>query len=395
MIAKTTKVNRVFIFILLLAILFKLSIFIFGSTKVPGSIFDSDSNSYLVTAEMIYTQGIFAAKDANGKLAYESFRTPGYPIFLAVFHHALKLPLIWIVFIQLILVVLAGVLVYKTAVVIDSRLGLLAMAIVLFDPPTSVYSLKILTEALFLFMLALFFYVFTRYIKSTKTIPLLFSSLLLALTTYVRPVSYYLALFIAVFILYVGIPRNYKKAILHTVMFLAVAFSIVGIWQLRNYLRTGDRSFATVIDSNMRNHSLITEVEREKDETLFSKGLDYLGTGSSSFVNLMTLPGSLKYFNSKPFAILGKVIFYAWMGFWMIGFLIGCVTGRRNVYFQFLLWVMVYFIAVTVINISEAAGERFRIPMVPCIAIIASYGWLVIKDYWLNLKNDKKHTCCT
>jgi len=131
------------------------------------------------------------------------------------------------------------------------------------------------------------------------------------------------------------------------------------------------------------------------DESLFSKGLDYLGTASSSFLNLMTLPGSLKYYNAKNLAKVGKVVFYIWMVFWMIGFLAGCSAGRRNIYFRFFLWVMAYFAVVTVINISEAAGERFRIPMVPCIAVISSYGWLVIKDYWFNLKNAKKHTCST
>ena len=395
MTAQKANRKKLFIVILALAIIFKLSIFIFGAMRVPGSILDSDSESYLATAKTISTHGVFGAEDAVSRFKYEAFRTPGYPVFLAIFHNAMHISLNGIVFLQLLLTILAGFITYKLATEIDRRIGLLSMAIVLFDPPTAVYSLKIMTEALFLPLLALFLYLFIRYLKSGRISLALFSAFILAVCTYVRPITYYLGIAVAMFMVYANAPRGLKRASLHAFLFLAIAFSLLASWQLRNYNRSGDSSFTTIIKSNLRNHGLAAEVARDKNTGLASKGLNYLGTASGDFVNLMTLPGSLKYYDSKSFVRFSKVIFYAWMVFWMIGFLAGCVRSRRNIYLQFLLWVILYFAAVTVVNISEAAGERFRIPMVPSIAAISGYGWLVIKEYWGKVRNGKKHSCCT
>jgi len=389
---QATKTKKLFIIILAGAILFKLSIFIFGAMRVPESILDSDSEAYLVTANTIFTQGVFGVRDNGGSFRYEAFRTPGYPVFLAIFHKLTRFPLIWVIFLQLLLTILAGLITYKVAIEVDSRIGLLSMAIALFDPPTSVYSLKIMTEALFLVLLALFLYMFIKYLKSGKLSLVFLSALSLVAATYVRPVSYYLGVAAAIFVIYANVRRNLKKTILHAFIFLLIVFSFLGIWQLRNYKRAGCSSFATVATNNLRNHSLVAKVEKGKNTGLVSKGLGYLSAASSSLMNLMTLPGSLKYFNAKYFAKFSKVIFYAWMVFWLLGFLAGCINVKRNMYYQFLLWIILYFAAVTVINISDAAGERFRIPMVPSIAIISSYGWLIIKSYGVRLRNGKKHT---
>jgi hypothetical protein len=45
------------------------------------------------------------------------------------------------------------------------------------------------------------------------------------------------------------------------------------------------------------------------------------------------------------------------MVFWMAGLLVGCVKARRNIYCQFLFLLMLYFIGVTIVNISDAGGE--------------------------------------
>lgn len=382
-----TRLKKLFIVILIAAFLFKLSIFVFGALRVPGSIFDPDSETYLLTAKTISAQGVFGVQEANGAISYEAFRTPGYPVFLAVVHQFLKIPLSGVIFIQLLLTMLAGLIVYKIAVEIDYRAGILSMAIALFDPPTSVYSLKIMTEALYIPVLFLFIYMFIRYLKSGKIKFIVFSAVPLIVATYVRPISYYLGAAAAMFMLYANIPQNLKKTALHALVLLAIVFSFLGIWQLRNYYRVKDSSFATIAKANLQNYGLAAGVKKNNNLSVISKSMDYLGAASGSLINLMTLPGSLKYYNLKFFAKFGKVIFYAWMGFWLIGFLAGCAKIRQNIYYQFLLWVMLYFIAVIVINISSAAGERFRIPLVACIAVISSSGWLMIRDFWAKRKN--------
>ena len=380
MILQENKHKKLFIIILAAAILFKLSIFVFGVMRVPDSILDSDSDTYLATAKTIYTQGVFGYQNDNGGVRFDAFKTPGYPVFLAITHNAMKIPLNGVILIQLLLTVFAGIVTYRIATEIDYKLGFLSMAIALFDPPTSVFSLKIMTEALYVLLLFLFIYVFIRYLKSGRAGSIILSALLLAAATYVRPISYFLGMGAAIFMVYANIARNYKKTLIQAAVFLVVVYSFLGIWQIRNYQRVGTSSFAAVGDSNFKIHGLASKVE--KSDNYLLQGINYAGCAGQSFVNLMTLPGSLKYYKSKPFAILGKAIFYPWMVFWLIGFLVGCVKIKRNIYYQFLIWVMLYFIAVTIINISNAGGERFRIPMVASIAVIAAYGWSAISDFW-------------
>jgi len=380
MIMLKTKQKKIFIAILIAAFLFKLSIFVFGVMRVPESIYSSDSKSYLLTAKMLNAQGVFGVQDTNGAIRYEVFRTPGYPIFLAVLHGILGIPLTGIIFLQILLTILAGLITYKIAVEIDPRLGILSMVIALFDPPTSIYSLKILTEALYLPLLFLFIYISMRYFKSGKMRLVVLSALVLAMATYVRPIGYFLGFGVAIFMIYANSLGDLRKTLVHAAVFLAIFYSFLGVWQIRNYYRSATSSFSSVGERNFKRISL--DKSAEKNNNYFVLGVNYANCASQSFINLLTLPGSLKYYKSKPYMILGKIIFYPWMVFWLIGFLAGCVKIRGNIYYQFLLWIMLYFVAVTVINISDVAGERFRIPMVACIAVISAYGWSVIRDSW-------------
>jgi len=378
--AKKNINRRLFVIILIIAILFKLSLFIFGAMRIPNSVFAPDTETYLTTAKAIYTDGVFGVKDIDNSFKYEVFRTPGYPVFLAFFHNSMKIPFNGIILLQALLTVLAGLITYKIAIEIDYRIGILSMAIVLLDPPTAVYSLMLLTESLFLFLSVLFIYIFIRYLKNGRLRLIALSALILAIATYVRPINYFLGLGVAVFIIYANIPHNFQKTIIHLIVFLSIIYSSLGIWQIRNYQRAKTNLFATVIQNNPAGFGLANVVE--KSDNYFTQGLNYLKDAGQSFVNLMTLPGSLKYYKSKFFGILGKIVFYPWMVFWLIGFLVGCAKIKRNIYYQFLLYFILYFAAVTVIGIPLVAGERFRIPMVCPIAVISAYGWLLIRNYF-------------
>lgn len=372
--------KKLFTVVLIVAFLFKLSIFVFGVMRVPNSIFSPDSESYLLTAKTIYTQGVFGVQDINGVIRYEVYRTPGYPIFLAILHNAMGIPLIGVILLQILFAIIAGLITYRIANEIDYKIGILSMAIALFDPPTSIYSLKILSEVLYLSLLFLFIYITIRYFKSGKMGLIILSALVLVVTTYVRPISYFLGIGVAIFIIYANSLRNFKKTLVHAAVFLIIIYSFLGIWQIRNFKRAGTILFSTVGHVNSQGLALVKNVE--KNNNYFVQGINYVNVAGQSFINIMTLPGSLKYYKSKLYAIFGKILFYSWMGFWLIGFLVGCVQIKGNIYYQFLLWIMLYFVAVTVVNISVVAGERFRIPMVACIAVISAHGWLAIKYFW-------------
>ncbi|MGA2775497.1 MAG: glycosyltransferase family 39 protein [Candidatus Omnitrophota bacterium] len=375
------KNNKYLIALIAFAILIKFGLFAVGTMRVPDSKFDPDSVDYLNTASMLYSNLTFASQDSNGLLKPHVLRTPGYPVFIAIVHNLMKLPLSGVIFLQVLLTILAAFILYKTAIQIDKRLAVLSAVIMLYDLPVSVYSLKIMTEALFLLLITIFIYIFVRYLKTGRFKFIFLSSLLLVTATYVRPISYYLGAVLAAFILYANIPKNFKAAFAQAFIFLIIIYSLLGVWQVRNYKCCGEKAFTSITSSNFRIYGLVKEPLKDSGNAVMVKirqGLNYTYELWRSSLSLMTRPGTLKYFHLKPLAIAGKVFGYLLVIFWMLGFLAGIFRIKKDIYFQFLVLVILYFLGVAILNLGVDAGERFRVPIVPCLAIISSYGWLIL-----------------
>jgi hypothetical protein len=63
--------------------------------------------------------------------------------------------------------------------------------------------------------------------------------------------------------------------------------------------------------------------------------------------------------------------------FWLIGFLKGVSKIKKDdFYLQFLLFVVLYFICASIGGILFGVSSRFRVPLMPFIAILSANGWL-------------------
>ncbi|MFA5095961.1 MAG: glycosyltransferase family 39 protein [Candidatus Omnitrophota bacterium] len=373
-----------------IALLIKLFLFVFLITQAPESRFQNDSRDYLETAQALSSRMAFARIDNRGTLNYEFYRTPGYPAFLAILQGPLRFPLNAVILVQVLLTLLAGWIVYRAACLIDRRIAFLSAAIVIYDPPVSIYSLQVLAETLFFVLIAVFMFSFIKYLRDRRGWQAALSALALAAATYVRPTSYYLGIAAALFIIYanlrqITLKRGWQGAlkktgagIAHALIFLLVVYSLLGLWQERNYKRCGIKSFCNVAMDGYRYFGLYKSYSRNKDKE--AKGMPpalyYANVTARSFLSLMTRPGPFKYFKSRIVSAAGNAFAYPWMVFWVIGFISGIAACRGNIYYQFLLFLAAYFIAASVGGVSLLVSERFRVPMVPFIAIISSYGWL-------------------
>ncbi|MDO8662435.1 MAG: hypothetical protein Q7K98_04350 [Candidatus Omnitrophota bacterium] len=364
--------------IVAIAILLKFFLFTFLVNHAPQSRFQSDSVDYLETAQVLVSHGGFAKTNTDGSLSPEFYRTPGYPVFLAFLLGGLKFSLNGVILLQVLLTILTAWITCKAAFLVDPKIVFLSAVIVLYDPPVSIFSLQILAETLFLFVMALFMLSFISYLKNRKFNMITLSALLLAAATYIRPTSYYLGWLIVIFIIYANIRVYPKKTIVHALVFLLIFYSLLGAWQERNYKRFGQKSFCAVVQSSYRYFGLYKSYSRNKDAE--SKGMApaayYAKTTVRSFLYLMTRPGPFKYFKSKILSAIGNALAYPWMVFWLAGFIIGFIKCGRNIYYQFNLLIIAYFIAASIGGVSLLVGERFRVPMIPFIAIISAYGWL-------------------
>jgi len=321
---------------------------------------------------------VFATRDEDGGgFKHEVNRTPGYPLFLAIFHNKLNIPLSGIVFLQIVLVVLAAFITYKTAKIFNPGVAFISAVIILYDLPITIFSQMILTEALFLFLIALFMFELTKYLKERKIKAVILAALILAAASYVRPIAYYLGFAIVGFIIYVNMPKNIKKGVIHAVIFFVVVYSFLGVWQARNYAHCGDGAFSSISQTNASRVGLIGSYARNTDPV--TQGMApipyYANVTFRCLLSIMTRPGTFKYFHSDILTAVGKILGYPWMIFWMTGFIAGIASVRRSIYLQLYLLIILYFLVAPIVNVMWLVEERFRVPMMPFIAIISAYGW--------------------
>jgi hypothetical protein len=366
-----------FLTFLALALGIKLFLFVFAAVHVPQMKIEADSPDYLNTASTLMARGAFATVDEGGELKPHIFRTPGYPLFVGILHDAAGIPLEGVVFIQILLTLVVAWLVYLIALELAPAGAPLAALICLWDVPSTIWAQRIMAEALFTLLLVLSIRSLLSYFKSAGLMVLIGSALFLAAATYVRPISYFLAVPLAGFMVYVNAPCDRRRAFFHAVVYLAIVFALLGLWSLRNHHAAGTTAFSSVSAQNDGVYSVNGNYAQERYPQ--RPGMpDILYAGEiavRSFATMMFNPGSWKYFDSRPLAGMGKVLAYLFMVFWLIGFGRGLVKVWRDVRFQCLFLVMAYFILVTVVNVGLCGNERFRVVIMPFIAIVAACGW--------------------
>ena len=367
------KVKKYFWIAAAVAVAWKLFLFVFITVHAPTAKLERDSYQYLELVPVLLSQAKFAVQTPSGGLQHEIFRTPGYPLFLAALQGGAKFSLDGVILAQVLLTLLAAWIVYKIAKQIDARIAYLSALIVLWDPVPSIISLRVMSEALFLPMIAAFYLYFIRYLNNGKLRPLLGAALMLVAATYVRPVSYYLGGAVAIFMIYANVPQNRKKCFAQAVLFLAGVYGLLGVWQLRNYLCCGETAFSSVIQHNFQHHGLLTGGQQSLSENLMLTGRN-LSAFTRGFFSLLFRPISFKYFNWVPLRILGVILSYPWNVLCAVGLAAGAFKMWKNRSCQFLLWNLFYFCSVTVLNVSTMAECRMRIPVLPCVAILSASG---------------------
>ena len=363
---------------------FKFGLFGYTLIKAPDSKFMPDTATYIDPGMILIEKGVFATFSDDGEIIYETNRTPGYPVFIAVLNKVFKIPFNGIIIIQILLITFAGYFVYLAANEVDARIGLLAAFIFLFDQPTTISALMLLTEALYTVFIALFMYFFLKYLKNYRAGYLFLSTSILALATYIRPVSYYLGICLAAGVVYALFRSDLKKALLHGLILLTLFFSIIGPWHYRNYARTGNADFTVIDDQDLRHMGLTNNYSRYKE----SRQIDahpfvyYTEQTIRSTVQFFTLPGTFKYLQYRPLKVASKIFGYPWMVFWLAGLLF---AGLDKMPKKFLASTVIYFALVSIFVTGLCVGSRFRVPVMPLIAVLSACGWVRISK-WLYLR---------
>jgi 4-amino-4-deoxy-L-arabinose transferase-like glycosyltransferase len=207
----------------------------------PERAFDADSFGYVRLAESLLDTQTFPS----------IFRTPVYPFFIATIYSIFgKLPQAVLIFQYLLdsLTVIFVILIFLR-ISGNTRYSYSAGLIYAINPFAIFYSNMMLSEILFTFLCSIAIYFFILSLRSFKKRYFIVSAIFLALGTLCRPISLYLPLIIAPFTLLRKFPL--RKKLLHLLLFIMVFFISIVPWFLRNYQNYGRWTLSTVSDINI------------------------------------------------------------------------------------------------------------------------------------------------
>jgi hypothetical protein len=377
-----------------------------------GDFFYPDSATYLTPARFLLHGDGFI----NERHVAETLRTPGYPVFLLPFL-ALTKNAAGIVIAQHVLNALLAAAIY---LLVRRRLsrGTAVAAAVLFaiDTPTIHYANKVLTETLFTVMLFALFALALRIVRAPRMRELAIAALLSGALVLVRPVA---ILFFAALAFFFAVERIGWKRI---AAFTAIALVLPLAWAARNAHHTGVFHVASIAGVNMLEYRAAgtiaiedggdfrTELPPVQEELLADaddeiqqamripdagelsdavRGREYNRIGRRIFLQhprgaaMLTLRGILVLlFESDWDAMMivssmdestVQLLVDAWTAAVTLFALVGLrALWRRDRSLALLLGITIaYFVLISAGGEAEA---RFRVPVVPMLAIAAAFG---------------------
>lgn len=227
----------------------KLVLALWIASQDPARFMTSDSRTYLQPAEALLANGVYAVSPQRPDVP-DTLRTPGYPVFIAAVYGLAGHRPTAVVVAQVVVSLGTLALVYLLGAELWShRIGLGAALLLALDLTSFAYSLWLLTETLFTFVFTAALYCAVRFRRSAARLRwcALFGALFAA-SVLVRPIAYYLAGPLAVWVLLVCLLQRatWRRCAAALLVFAGPFVLGVGGWQLRNGLRTGTPVFSRV-----------------------------------------------------------------------------------------------------------------------------------------------------
>ncbi len=207
----------------------------------------------------------------------EILRTPGYPLLLCVgviFQHVEIITIL----LQIGLSCLTVWLIYRIAFLLfaDEQTALQSAFLCSIEPLSIIYSCWLLSDTLFVALLALTMWSLLLWCKQRKLMPLLASALALSAAVYVRPIGYVIPFVCACALSWWVMQQGNKKRVLHFALWALSLTFLLGAWHVRNIWATGYSGFSAATDFNLYFHQ-VAALQSEQQNRPFYETLDELG----------------------------------------------------------------------------------------------------------------------
>jgi hypothetical protein len=232
---------------LLVAALLRLSLMIAAFALTGSAVMtQGDTASYLNPGRYLILHGAFA----NAGLP-EIDRTPGYPLFAE---------LTGMIFGNTLLTVTAQILVSLASLLLIRKIadqalpnrnaGPIAAWLFAVEPLSIVYTVRVMPETLFVLLLLFVIERVISFQKTGKLGTLVAAGAFLTAATYVRPVSYYLVLPLALGVALTA-PKHRGLWWKAPAVLLIAVLPWLAAWQARNTVETGYRGFSSIVEKNL------------------------------------------------------------------------------------------------------------------------------------------------
>lgn len=227
-----------------------------------------DSNGYLRMADGVEEFGRFVTDDPKEDL----LRTPGYPAFIWLIQQVFDDRIIGTVTIQVVLTFFIALMLYQSGRIAGhEKIGLIAAYLYAINPNALIWSMQILTETLFCFLITASFMLLIGAIQHQARIRFTASGVLLGLATLTRPIGIYLLplwlLIMVIALIRKGELRDYVGGLL---FFLIATLAIIFPWQLKNLIKHGEFTVSSTteitINSYIAAHLLSDALDISRDE---------------------------------------------------------------------------------------------------------------------------------
>jgi len=243
------KQSQVLILILALLLILKLAAWVNVAFTDLEQLGWGDSKLYHDTAVALLRLGTFSFSVEHPEIP-QTYRTPGYPAFLAAIYAIFGESWPAVAVVQMFISLLTIVLTYHIALRLwNSQAALLSALLSALDPVSFAYSLKVMTETLFAFLIVAMVFFGILFIRAKNgAIWALLLGLSLALATLVRPLSYYLVFPTMAGFIVLGLIRrwNWRRIVISSILIVIPSVLFIGAWKLRNYRLTHSSVYTSI-----------------------------------------------------------------------------------------------------------------------------------------------------